>query len=176
MALVVGLGSTGCKRNPDTAHDEPTTSDGYEVVAAPDPVKPKDFDKLQQAVQERVITRVPTSPDPEGGDFTLDEAVAGMTGQGPLVAEIVTDLGTMFCDLDATGAPITVANFVGLARGKRPFWDARAAQWTTRPYYDGTSFHRVIPAFMIHGAQTDQVIHDVEGLLKRLSSLPKAAP
>ena len=33
-----------------------------------------------------------------------------------------------------------------------------------------------IPAFMIHGAQTDQVIHDVEGLLKRLSSLPKAAP
>lgn len=33
-----------------------------------------------------------------------------------------------------------------------------------------------IPAFMIHGAQFDQIVHDVEGLLTRLSSLPKAAP
>jgi len=29
-----------------------------------------------------------------------------------------------------------------------------------------------IPAFMIHGAQFDQVVQDVEGLLKCLSSLP----
>ncbi|HRI52239.1 MAG TPA: START domain-containing protein [Pseudomonadota bacterium] len=31
-----------------------------------------------------------------------------------------------------------------------------------------------IPAFMIHGAQLDQIVHDVEGLLQRLSGLPKA--
>jgi hypothetical protein len=33
-----------------------------------------------------------------------------------------------------------------------------------------------IPAFMIHGAQFDQIVQDVEGLLKRLSSLPQAPP
>lgn len=33
-----------------------------------------------------------------------------------------------------------------------------------------------IPAFMIHGAQFDQIVHDVEGLLQRLSSLPKTQP
>ena len=32
-----------------------------------------------------------------------------------------------------------------------------------------------IPAFLIHGAQFDQIVHDVEGLLQRLSTLPKAA-
>ena len=33
-----------------------------------------------------------------------------------------------------------------------------------------------IPAFMIHGAQLDQIVQDVEGLLKRLGSLPSATP
>lgn len=30
-----------------------------------------------------------------------------------------------------------------------------------------------IPAFLIHGAQFDQMVHDIEGLLQRLSSLPR---
>lgn len=30
-----------------------------------------------------------------------------------------------------------------------------------------------IPAFLIHGAQFDQIVHDIEGLLQRLGNLPK---
>ncbi|UJR80547.1 peptidylprolyl isomerase [Sandaracinus amylolyticus] len=97
------------------------------------------------------LVREPTEPDPEGGDFTLDEAVEGMPIDGQLVAEISTDLGTLFCDLYADRAPRTVANFVGLARGRRPWWDARAGIWRRQPYYANTTFHRVIPEFVVQG-------------------------
>ena len=100
--------------------------------------------------EERLI-REPNQPDPEGGDFTLEEAVVGLPIDGTLVAEIGTDMGTLLCDLYADRAPNTVANFVGLARGLRPWWDARAGEWVRQPYYRGLTFHRVIPEFMIQG-------------------------
>ena len=48
-------------------------------------------------------------------------------------ATIDTSLGTMKADLFASDAPITVNNFVFLAR---------------QGFYDGVTFHRVIPNFM----------------------------
>jgi len=88
--------------------------------------------------------------DPLHGKFTLDDATANLAGKGPLVAEIETDAGKLVCDLYDDKAPITVANFVGLARGLRPF-KAPDGKWTKKPAYDGTTFHRVIKGFMIQG-------------------------
>ncbi|MGH9127777.1 MAG: peptidylprolyl isomerase [Acidimicrobiales bacterium] len=51
-------------------------------------------------------------------------------------AEMVTTKGTMTLFLDAAGAPLTVNNFVVLARYH---------------FYDGIVFHRVIPGFMLQG-------------------------
>ena len=51
-------------------------------------------------------------------------------------AVIRTNKGDIKLRLFAEQAPVTVANFVNLAR---------------RGYYDGLSFHRVIPDFMIQG-------------------------
>jgi peptidyl-prolyl cis-trans isomerase A (cyclophilin A) len=62
-------------------------------------------------------------PDPAHGSFTLAQATEGLAGTGALTAEIETSLGTFTCTLAEREAPITVANFVGLARGRRPFWD-----------------------------------------------------
>lgn len=93
----------------------------------------------------------PTSSDPEGGDFTMAEATAGLSGSGPLVATISTTYGDLRCTLHEQQAPVTVANFVGLARGVRPFWDPYQGAWVRRPFYDGLVFHRVIPGFMIQG-------------------------
>jgi len=93
----------------------------------------------------------PATPDPEHGEFTLDEALAGLPGDGPPRARIVTRLGTMDCELYPDRAPRTVANFVGLARGLRPFWDPCRKEWRRAPFYDGLLFHRVIPGFMIQG-------------------------
>src|SRR5262245_57851140 len=53
-------------------------------------------------------------PDPEGGNFTIEEATAGLPGKGKLMARITTPQGDMNCELFPDEAPTTVANFVGL--------------------------------------------------------------
>lgn len=96
--------------------------------------------------------RVPSSPDPLNGSFSLNDALSGLPGKGKkLRATIDTDLGSLDCQLYEDKAPLTVANFVGLARGDRPFWDEKQAAWVKRPLFDGTTFHRVIEGFMIQG-------------------------
>jgi peptidyl-prolyl cis-trans isomerase A (cyclophilin A) len=87
--------------------------------------------------------------DPKGGRFSLQEATAGLGGEGQLFARIRTEMGTIHCELWPEKAPLTVANFVGLARGLRPFKDPKTGTWIERPFYDGTTFHRVVPGFMI---------------------------
>ena len=49
---------------------------------------------------------------------------------------ITTSRGTIVMDLDPQLAPGTVNNFVGLAR---------------QGYYDGLTFHRVVPEFVVQG-------------------------
>ncbi len=113
---------------------------------APEPAAPRMRDVT---VQPRVSE--PTSPDPLHGHFTLAQATRELPPGRTLVAEIETSMGTFNCELLADRAPNTVANFVGLARGLRDFWDPVAGAWARRPFYDGSVFHRVIPEFMIQG-------------------------
>jgi peptidyl-prolyl cis-trans isomerase A (cyclophilin A) len=91
--------------------------------------------------------------DPEKGDFTLDEATKGVKGNkdAPLVATIETSMGTFKCELYSKQSPVTVANFAGLARGVRPWCDEKTKTWVKKPFYDGLTYHRVIPSFMIQG-------------------------
>jgi peptidyl-prolyl cis-trans isomerase A (cyclophilin A) len=97
------------------------------------------------------VATVPISPDdPLAGKFSLEDATKGLTGTGSLYAEIQTDLGKLECELYDDKAPITVANFIGLARGLRPFKQTDG-KWAKKNGYDGTTFHRVIKGFMIQG-------------------------
>jgi peptidyl-prolyl cis-trans isomerase A (cyclophilin A) len=96
------------------------------------------------------VTARAEDDDPAKGHFTLEDATKGLPGSGPLVAKIETSQGTLTCELYDKQAPVTVANFVGLARGLRPFKD-KDGKWVKRPFYDGLIFHRVIPGFMIQG-------------------------
>jgi len=70
------------------------------------------------------------------------------------VAVIKTNHGDIHVELFAKDAPKTVANFLGLAEGTKPFTPAGAkkgASKVKRPFYDGLIFHRVIKKFMIQG-------------------------
>src|SRR5579871_6685885 len=90
----------------------------------------------------------------------LADAVKGVKGSGPLFAVIDVETkglkGTFHCQLFEDKAPITVANFVALARGLRAFKDPASGQWVKRPFYDGLIFHRVIPEFMIQGGDPEK--------------------
>lgn len=62
-----------------------------------------------------------------------------MTGLHNVKIE-VEDYGTIELELDADTAPITVTNFINLAK---------------EGFYDGLTFHRVVPDFMIQGGDPD---------------------
>lgn len=82
----------------------------------------------------------------------LSAAVKGVKGNGDdLLATFNTNQGTIHCRLHYKHAPITVANFAGLATGNKEFTDPNDKKKKTQPYYDGIIFHRVIPNFMIQG-------------------------
>ena len=66
-------------------------------------------------------------------------------------ATLHTNCGYIALELYPNSAPVTVANFVELASGKREWTDPATGETTSRPLYDGTIFHRVISGFMIQG-------------------------
>ena len=67
-------------------------------------------------------------------------------------ATFITSMGSIVCILYEKESPITVKNFIALARGGSKAWtDPKTGQKTTRALYTGTIFHRVIPGFMIQG-------------------------
>jgi peptidyl-prolyl cis-trans isomerase A (cyclophilin A) len=105
-------------------------------------------------------------PDTGGGPapITLEEATDGLDGDGPLTAEISTDLGAITCKLLPDVAPETVASFVGLARGKRALRDPKSGEWVKRPFFDGLLFHRVLPEFMIQGGDPLSIDHSSPAL------------
>ena len=75
----------------------------------------------------------------------------GVDEDGNLTAHIETSEGTLDCVLLWRMAPVTVGNFVGLARGTQPWLDPGTGEKRAAPLYDGTVLHRVIPEFMIQG-------------------------
>lgn len=92
--------------------------------------------------------------DPLGGadKLTIEQALAGYPEPtGVLTALITTEKGAIRCELDEAAAPISVANFVALARGNRPYKLPGTRRWRVGRFYDGLIFHRVIPSFVIQG-------------------------
>ncbi len=62
-----------------------------------------------------------------------------------LYAELLTNKGKIVLSLDFQRTPMTVANFVGLAEGTIE----NQAFPLGRPFYNGTTFHRVVPGHVI---------------------------
>ena len=68
-----------------------------------------------------------------------------------IFATLHTTAGPIRLELFPNHAPKTVANFVGLAEGSKPYIDPRTGRPGSGPFYDGVIFHRVIANFMIQG-------------------------
>lgn len=103
-----------------------------------------------------------------------------------IYANMITDKGTIVIKLEHEKAPLTVANFVGLAEGKFKPFDTIHIE---KPFFDGLKFHRVIANFMIQGGDPkgtgmgdpgykffdefhDALMHDGPGVLSMANSGP----
>ena len=111
--------------------------------------------------------------------FSKDAALpAGVYGN------IYTPKGKIVCKLEFEKASITVANFVGLAEGTKTH-----SRTESKKFYDGLTFHRVEPGFVIQGGdpagngsggpgyqfinETDPALkHDREGILAMANAGP----
>ena len=62
-----------------------------------------------------------------------------------IYAQITTNKGYIYAKLEYDKAPLTVANFIGLAEGNIP----NKAKKLGEPFFDGLTFHKVMPDFMI---------------------------
>ena len=84
-----------------------------------------------------------------------------VTREPGLYATFNTSMGTIVAVLYEKEAPITVQNFVALARGTKPWKDPNTGAMVAKPLYNGVTFHRVIPDFMIQtGDPTATGSHD----------------
>jgi cyclophilin family peptidyl-prolyl cis-trans isomerase len=108
---------------------------------------------------------MPDRPTPPSGTLDLHKRYT---------ARFKTERGEIVCELHAAQAPLTVENFVNLARAG---------------FYDGTTFHRVIPGFMAQGGDptgtgrggpgytfrdefTPELRHDAAGVLSMANAGP----
>ncbi|MEZ4308115.1 MAG: peptidylprolyl isomerase [Polyangiaceae bacterium] len=153
--LVAGAASVvGCNKPPEPTPD-PDATQKPAVTSKPagtlNPHTTPPRMPTKRVVHAKPVAEVKPSPDdPLGGKWTLEDATKGLPEGDTIIATIETDMGKLECTMYTDKAPITVANFVGLARGIRP-WKTPEGKWEKKPAYDGTVFHRIIKGFMIQG-------------------------
>ncbi|MBN1772219.1 MAG: peptidylprolyl isomerase [Deltaproteobacteria bacterium] len=177
LVALVGLAAGGCKKSsapPERTADEP---EGEDVGAAPQPrgrttavvdgtvyniLEPTHDASLLEPPKDLSPVRVefacpgkeefePTMPDPQPG-FSIEDLrrLFPDLQDEQVPVEINTESGKIECEVWPQVAPQAVAQFLGLATGARPWWHPCRHEWVVgEPYYDGSTFYSVQPAFKI---------------------------
>ena len=128
---------------------------GAAAQSAPAPAAPPSTPPPQQAPSP-ATTPTTAAPPASADDLpdtpsTTEGIVTPPEPNGP-TAVIDTSMGRLTCQFFQKQAPLTVANFIGLANGTKDFTDPTSGQKMSHTrFYDGTTFHRVIANFMIQG-------------------------
>jgi peptidyl-prolyl cis-trans isomerase A (cyclophilin A) len=155
VAAALTCGCQKAKDNPSNASGSsaPSGSAAGTAAAGTGGIAPVQREVLPAEPVHKDPTPPPSMDDVRAPVATdLAEFTKDLPGDAPLVATMETTLGTFHCTLFADKAPLTVASFVGLATGKKPWQDpANGSTVKGKPFFDGLTFHRVIPTFMAQG-------------------------
>jgi peptidyl-prolyl cis-trans isomerase A (cyclophilin A) len=100
----------------------------------------------------------PTAPATPPADTSLPDSpgaaiqpVPALVPDGPTLV-MDTSLGRLTCKTFQKLAPVATGNFIDLAEGTKDWTNPSTGQKAhNKRFYDGTTFHRVIPGFMIQG-------------------------
>jgi peptidyl-prolyl cis-trans isomerase A (cyclophilin A) len=106
---------------------------------------------MSVAFSASVLAQQSTKPADNLPDAPQASAAVLVRPNGPSVV-MDTTMGRITCQFYQRQAPKAVANFIGLAEGTKDWADpATQKKQHNKPLYNGTTFHRVIPEFMIQG-------------------------
>ena len=119
----------------DAKHAIPAFQQFLVLTDDSNPIRPQVLDVLAQAEKAAKSNRGSNHSNPRRS-FVAKKPEPQTDSNKMYRATITTDRGPIVMDLDPQLAPNTVNNFVGLARDG---------------YYDGLTFHRVVPDFVIQG-------------------------
>ncbi len=152
----------------------PTTKDGRHFLAdKPLKLMPKRKQKMLllqeeiEAAEERAKAykhvygtpgaAMPLIPKTVGAkEISLQQAVEGISGDGPLQANIETSAGNIVCNLWEKKAPKGVAHFVSLARGINRWWNRRVRTWSDKPFYNATPIYKIKQGQLFYGGYPPQ--------------------
>ena len=122
IAVLSIFAMTGCGSKNDTGQDTETTTTVTETAAP--------------AADENTTSQVETTTKPASESSNdQNDNIEYLSGKHHVEIE-VKNYGTISIELDADIAPISVTNFLNLAK---------------EGFYDGLTFHRIIDGFMIQG-------------------------
>jgi peptidyl-prolyl cis-trans isomerase A (cyclophilin A) len=98
-----------------------------------------------------IFAAAQTAPPADLPDAPGAKANAEPIPTGPVIL-IDTSMGRLTCKAFDKQAPAGVANFIGLAEGTKDWTKTSGGpKQRGKRFYDGLTFHRVIPGFMIQG-------------------------
>jgi peptidyl-prolyl cis-trans isomerase B (cyclophilin B) len=125
MAITLTTMLAACNSNPQPASNSSADANATSASAQSD--SSQDAADLGAAATGSAASSSTSKSGSDSGAATADNVQVQIT---------MEDGGEILLELDATQAPLTVANFVALA---------------DQGFYDGLTFHRIIPNFMIQG-------------------------
>jgi peptidyl-prolyl cis-trans isomerase A (cyclophilin A) len=151
MILAAALSAPAHAQTPAPLPDAPAPASQQPASQQPATQQPA----TQQPATQQPATQQPAAqpaaadlPDSPGASIQPKVVIEPT---GPLVV-IDTNMGRLSCRLFDKQSPLAAANFIGLAQGTKDWTDPTTGQKVHgKPYYDNTTFHRVIPGFMIQG-------------------------
>ena len=124
---------TGCGQKGSTSDTQSNTTAQTETVKSSETAAAKEAGETDTTAESAAADTTKTTEADAAADSTL------LSGKHH-VEITVKDYGTIKVELDADNAPISVTNFVNLAKNG---------------FYDNLTFHRIISGFMIQGGDPE---------------------
>jgi peptidyl-prolyl cis-trans isomerase A (cyclophilin A) len=162
IAFVLLAGLTACSSNTDkTPADTPAPAAEPAPAPTPPPAEPAPApapEPVKEAPKAAPAAPAADKAAPKADAKPADKPATSSNLKPGLYARFETSMGNFTAELNEKEAPITSANFAGLANGEKEWTDPKTGQKQKKPYYNGLTFHRIIgrsrkppEGFMIQG-------------------------